>query len=64
MTCLEKQEITTLEPHFETTLILRVVKAWTDNVGAEWEKLYTAALQKKFLWVQNEKLDWEKIAQE
>jgi DNA topoisomerase-1 len=42
----------------------RVVKAWTDDVGAEWEKLYTAALQKKFLWVQNEKLDWKKIAQE
>jgi len=42
----------------------RVVKAWTDNVGAEWEKLYTAALQKKFLWVQNEKLDWKKISQE
>jgi len=41
----------------------RVVKAWTDDVGAEWEKLYTAALQKKFLWVQNEKLDWKKIAQ-
>jgi DNA topoisomerase-1 len=38
----------------------RVVKAWTDDVGAEWEKLYTAALQKKFLWVQNEKLDWKK----
>jgi DNA topoisomerase-1 len=42
----------------------RVVKAWTDDVGADWEKLYTAALQKKFLWVQNEKLDWKKIAQE
>jgi DNA topoisomerase-1 len=42
----------------------RVVKAWTDEVGAEWEKLYTAALQKKFLWVQNEKLDWKKISQE
>lgn len=39
----------------------RVVKAWTDEVGAEWEKLYTAALQKKFLWVQNEKLDWKEI---
>ena len=24
----------------------RVFKAWTDEVGAEWEKLYTAALQK------------------
>ena len=42
----------------------RVVKAWTDDVGAEWEKLYTAALQKKFLWVQNENLDWKKIAQQ
>ena len=42
----------------------RVVKAWTDGVGAEWEKLYTAALQKKFLWVQNEKLDWKKVSQQ
>jgi len=42
----------------------RVVKAWTDEVGAEWEKLYTSALQKKFLWVQNENLDWKKISQE
>ena len=42
----------------------RVVKAWTDDVSVEWEKLYTAALQKKFLWVQNEKLDWKKIAQQ
>ena len=31
----------------------RVIKAWTDEVGVEWEKLYTAALQKKFLWVKN-----------
>jgi DNA topoisomerase-1 len=42
----------------------RVVKGWTDYVGAEWEKLYTAALQKKFLWVQNEKPDWKEISQE
>jgi DNA topoisomerase-1 len=42
----------------------RVVKGWTDHVGAEWEKLYTAALQKKFLWVQNEKPDWKEISQE
>ena len=34
----------------------RVFKAWTDEVGAEWgKKLYTSALQKKFLWVKNEK---------
>ncbi len=32
----------------------RVIKTWTDEVGAEWEKLYTLALQKKFLWVKNQ----------
>lgn len=42
----------------------RVFKAWTSEVGAQWEKLYTAALQKKFLWVQNENPDWKKISQE
>ena len=42
----------------------RVFKAWTDEMGAEWEKLYTSALQKKFLWVQNEKLNWSEIARE
>ena len=39
----------------------RVIKAWTDEVGAEWEKLYTAALQKKFLWVKNENIEWNEI---
>jgi len=39
----------------------RVVKAWTDEVGAEWEKLYTAALQKKFLWVKNENVEWKNL---
>jgi len=39
----------------------RVFKAWTDEVGAEWEKLYTSALQKKFLWVKNENLDWKSL---
>ena len=42
----------------------RIVKAWTDEVGAEWEKMYTSALQKKFLWVQNEKLNWLEIAKQ
>jgi len=42
----------------------RMFKAWTDEVGAEWEKLYTSALQKKFLWVQNEKLDWNEVSQQ
>lgn len=40
----------------------RIFKAWTNEVGAEWEKLYTAALQKKFLWVQNEKVSWSELA--
>ena len=39
----------------------RVFKAWTDEVGAEWEKLYTAALQKKFLWVKNENVNWNSL---
>lgn len=39
----------------------RVVKAWTDEVGAEWGKLYTAALQKKFLWVKNENVEWKNL---
>ena len=39
----------------------RVFKAWTDEVGAEWEKLYTSALQKKFLWVKNEHVKWNDL---
>ena len=39
----------------------RVFKAWTDEVGAEWEKLYTSALQKKFLWVKNENAAWKDL---
>ncbi|MDE1863079.1 MAG: DNA topoisomerase I [Thaumarchaeota archaeon] len=41
----------------------RVVKAWSDEVGLEWEKLYTTALQKKFHWVTKEKMDWKEMAQ-
>ena len=39
----------------------RVVKAWTNETQTEWEKLYTAALQKKFLWVHNEDLKWSDV---
>ena len=42
----------------------RIFKAWTNEVGVEWEKLYTTALQKKFLWVQNEKVSWSELAKE
>lgn len=41
----------------------RVFKAWTDEVGAEWEKLYTSALQKKFLWVKSENENWKSVSQ-
>ncbi|MCH6571728.1 MAG: DNA topoisomerase I, partial [Thaumarchaeota archaeon] len=41
----------------------RVFKAWTDEVGAEWEKLYTSALQKKFLWVKSENESWKTVSQ-
>ena len=41
----------------------RVVKAWSDQVGLEWEKLYTSALQKKFQWVAKTDTDWKKITQ-
>ena len=40
----------------------RIFKAWTDQVGLEWEKLYTSALQKKFQWVTKTDVDWKKIA--
>ena len=39
----------------------RVFKAWTNEVGAEWEKLYTSALQKKFLWVKDENVTWNDL---
>ena len=33
----------------------RIFRFWSDAASVEWEKIYTAALQKKFLWVKNEK---------
>ena len=40
----------------------RLFKAWTDEVGAEWSKLYTSALQRKFLWVRDKKFDWKEVS--
>lgn len=40
----------------------RLFKAWTDEVGAEWSKLYTSALQRKFLWVRDAKFDWKEVS--
>ena len=42
----------------------RIFKTWTDEVGAEWEKLYTSALQKKFLWVKNIDSKWNEISKQ
>ena len=42
----------------------RIFKTWTDEVGAEWEKLYTSALQKKFLWVKTIDSDWNEISKQ
>ena len=42
----------------------RIFKSWTDDVNAEWEKLYTAALQKKFLWVKSENESWKQVSQQ
>jgi DNA topoisomerase-1 len=39
----------------------RVFKAWTDEVKADWEKLYTTSLQRKFLWVKNIDVKWKDI---
>ena len=40
----------------------RLFKSWTDKVDADWEKLYTAALQKKFLWVRSINEDWKQVS--
>jgi len=40
----------------------RVFKSWTDKVDADWEKLYTAALQKKFLCVRSINEDWKQVS--
>ena len=40
----------------------RVFKSWTDKVDADWEKLYTAALQKKFLWVRSINEDRKQVS--
>ena len=40
----------------------RIFKSWTDEVTADWEKLYTSALQKKFLWVKSENESWQIVS--
>ena len=40
----------------------RIFKSWTDEVSADWEKIYTSALQKKFLWVKSENESWKNVS--
>ena len=40
----------------------RVLKSWTDHIEAPWEKLYTSALQRKFLWVKDEHDKWSTVS--
>ena len=40
----------------------RIFRFWSDAASVEWEKIYTAALQKKFQWVRNEKGTWPEIS--
>ncbi len=42
----------------------RIFKSWTDEVNADWEKLYTSALQKKFLWVKNVNSKWDEVSKQ
>jgi DNA topoisomerase-1 len=42
----------------------RIFKAWTDEVAVEWEKLYTSALQKKFLWVKSINSEWNDVSKQ
>ena len=42
----------------------RIFKSWTDEVNAEWEKLYTSALQKKFLWVKSINENWNNVSKQ
>lgn len=39
----------------------RVIKAWADHVDLDWRKIYTSALQRKFMWVEKEAPKWQKI---
>ena len=40
----------------------RIFKSWTDEVSADWDKIYTSALQKKFLWVKSENESWQNVS--
>lgn len=39
----------------------RVIKAWANHVNLDWKKIYTSALQRKFMWVEKAAPKWQKI---
>jgi DNA topoisomerase-1 len=39
----------------------RVYKSWADHVNLDWTKIYTATLQRKFMWVDKSAPSWQKI---
>jgi len=41
----------------------RIYKSWCDDVGFDWDKLYTTSLQKKFSWVAKSKKPWTRAGQ-
>jgi DNA topoisomerase-1 len=42
----------------------RVFKSWSDYVGLDWTRIYTASMQRKFAWVTRAKTKWEPDAKE
>ena len=36
----------------------RVYKSWGDYIGYDWKRMYTTALQRKFAWVEQERVKW------
>ena len=42
----------------------RIFKSWSDEIDAEWDKLYTMALQKKFLWVKSLNESWNQVSKQ
>ena len=40
----------------------RVYSAWMKDVDLEWEKMYSATLQKKFAWIKDDTTKWDDIS--
>jgi DNA topoisomerase-1 len=38
----------------------RVYKSWGDYVGFDWQRLYTTALKRKFTWVNQTSVKWNR----